>query len=141
MGLADRPISADGLREVQAALKAGDGESQKQLRVVLNDAAEVVAGGARRLVASRSGRARGSVRSTSSQREARVSGGGARAKHYGWLDFGGTRIGRGGGKATRPFLKDGRYIYATYNRRRPWVLERLGKGLDELIERTGLRDG
>lgn len=138
MGFADRPISVAGLRDFQAVLKAADGESQKQLRLVLNDAADVVAGGARRLVPSRSGRARGSVRSTSSQREARVSGGGARAKYYGWLDFGGTRIGRGGGKAARPFLRDGRYVYATYNRRRPWVLERLGKGLEDLIRRTGM---
>lgn len=141
MGIADRPVAVHGLRELQAALKAADGESQKQLRLVLNDAAEVVAGGARRLVPARTGRARGSVRSTSSQREARVSGGGARAKYYGWMDFGGTRLGRGGGKATRPFLKDGRYIYATYNRRRPWVMERLGKGLADLIDRAGLGDG
>lgn len=138
MSFADRPIEIDGLREVQAALKAGDGESQKQLRVVLNDAAEVVVGGARGLVARRSGRARASLRAQSSQREARVVGGGGRAKHYPWLDFGGNRRGRGGGIARRPFLRDGRYIYATYNRRRPWILDRLAKGLEALIERTGL---
>lgn len=139
MGFADQPVSVDGLRDLQAALKAGDGESQKQLRLVLNDSAEVVAGGARRLVPTRSGRARGSVRSTSSQREARVSGGGARAKHYGWLDFGGS-VGRRR-SVHRPFIREGRYIYATYGRRRAWVLERLATGLGDLIERTGLRDG
>lgn len=140
MGFADNPIKVDGARELQAALKDLDGEAQKQLRLVFNDAAEVVAGGARRLVPSRSGRARGSIRATSSQRAAKVTGGSARIRYYGWLDFGGDRVGRGGGVAGRPFLKDGRYIYATYNRRRPWVLERLGKGLEDLIKRTGLGD-
>lgn len=138
MGLADRPITVAGLRELQARLKAGDGEAQKQLRLVNNDAADVIVAGARGLVPRRSGRARGSVRSTSSQREARVSGGGARAKHYGWLDFGGPRRGRGGGIARRPFRKDGRYIYATFNRRRPWIMARLAKGLEALIKRSGL---
>ena len=138
MGFADDPISVRGLRELQAALKAGDGESQKQLRVVMNDAAEVVAGGARSLVPSRSGRARGSVRAASSQREARVFGGGARVPYYGWLDFGG-RTGRGR-SVRRSFRKDGRYIYPTYERRRRWVYARLAKGLEELIRRTGLGD-
>lgn len=135
MGLAKDPIRATGLRELQAALKAADGQTQKQLRVVLNDAADVVTSGARQLVPTRSGRARGSVRSTSSQREARVTGGGGRAKHYAWLDFGG-RVGRKHA-VSRPFLADGRYIYATYNRRRPWVLRRLQDGLAALVKQMG----
>lgn len=137
MGLADDPIKIVGLRDLQAALKATDGQAQKQLRVVLNDAADVIATGAQRLVPrGPSGRARGSLRATSGQREAKVSGGGSRAPYYAWLDFGGA-VGRAHA-VRRPFLRQGRYIFATYARRRPWVLKQLADGLDRLIERAGL---
>ena len=136
MPFADRPITVAGLRDVQAALKQVDGQSQKQLRVVLNDAAQVVVSGTRGAMPSRSGRARGSVRALSSQREARVAGGGGRASYYGWLDFGGS-VGRRR-SVKRRFIRDGRYMYATFNRRRAWILDRLGKGLEALIRSTGL---
>jgi len=63
-------------------------------------------------VPRRSGRARGSVRSRSTQTFARITGGGAKAPHYPWLDFGG-RVGRRG-SIQRPFLTEGRYIYRSY---------------------------
>lgn len=130
------PIKIEGLRDFQAALKRMDGESQKQLRLVLNDSADVVTSGARRMVASRSGKARGSIKSASSQREVRIKGGGAKAPYYPWLDFGG-RVGRSN-SIKRPFLKDGRYIYATFNARRSWFLERLEKGLSEMVRASGM---
>ena len=138
MGFADDPISVVGLRELQAALKAVDGEAQKELRVIGNDAAEVIVSGAQRLVPRRSGRARGSIRAQSSQREVRISAGGGRARHYAWLDFGGDRAGRGGGIASRPFLRKGRYLYVTYDRRKGALRERLVKGLTAVAERAGL---
>lgn len=130
------PIRIDGLRELQRSLKDIDGESQKALRLVNNDAADIVVGGARRLVRSKSGKARGSIRARSSQREARVSGGGGRAPYYPWLDFGGA-VGRARA-IRRPFLKDGRYIYATYGARRTWILDRLEEGLIDLAKGAGL---
>lgn len=133
----DDPIKITGLREFQRQLKDIDGESQKALRRVNNDAADVVVAGARRLVpVGPNRRARGSIRAQSSQREARVTGGGARAPYYPWLDFGGA-VGRGR-SIRRPFLKDGRYIYATYSARRRWILVRLEEGLTELAKGAGL---
>jgi hypothetical protein len=137
MGFAREPISVSGLREAQAALKATDGEAQKELRLVNNEAAELIVSGAQRLVPRRSGRARGSIRAQSGQREVRITAGGGRAPYYAWLDFGGA-TGRGGG-ARRPFLRDGRYLYPTYRRRRPALAERLEKGLVALCERAGLK--
>lgn len=99
------PIRVEGLRELQAALKAFDGESQKALRVALNNAVEGIASDARRRVPTRSGKARASIRATSSQREARVSAGKKAVPYYGWLDYGGkTGIGR---SIDRPFRKAG----------------------------------
>lgn len=136
MGLADNPIRVKGLRDFQAALKQMDGESQKMLRLVLNDAAEVVATGARRLVPRSSGRAAASLKVASSQREAKVKGGGARASYYPWLDFGG-RVGVNK-SVHRPFLRQGRFIFPTYSARRAWVLQRLERGLVKLAEDAGL---
>ena len=31
--------------------------------------------------------------------------------YAGWIEFGGTRLGRGGGVAERPYLPQGRYLY------------------------------
>lgn len=139
MGLADDPIRVAGLRELQAALKAVDGEAQKELRVIGNDAADLIVSGTQRLVPRRSGRARGSIRATSSQREVRISAGGARAKHYAWLDFGGS-VGRGG-SVKRPFIRKGRYLYPTYDRRKGALHARLVKGLVAVAERAGMEVG
>lgn len=143
MGFADKPIRVEGLKDLQRSLKDLDGESQKQLRLVLNDAAEVVASGARRLVPSVSGRARKSIRASSSQRAAVVKAGGAKAKYYGFLDFGGTVgkghvSGKGGGAIKRTQIKEGRYLYPTFSRRRTWIYDRLAKGLEEAIQNSGL---
>jgi hypothetical protein len=133
---ADQPIRVDGMRELQAALKAVDGEAQKELRVVGNEVAELIVSGAQRLVARRSGRARGSIRAQSGQREVRISAGGGRAPYYAWLDFGGN-VGRKG-SVGRAFLRDGRYLYPTYQRRRAELVTRLERGLAALVARAGL---
>jgi hypothetical protein len=130
------PIRVEGLRELQAALKAADGESQKQLRVIGNDAAEVIVAGAQRLVPRRSGRARGSIKARSGQREVRIVAGGGRAPYYAWLDFGGS-VGRGG-SVSRPFLRTGRYLYPTYRRRRGALVTELEKGLRKIVDAAGM---
>ena len=129
-------VQVKGLVEFQRALKQLDGESQKQLRLVFNDAAELVAGRASRLVPVNSGKARRSVRALSTQREGRVAGGSGRVPYYPWLDFGGS-VGRKR-SVRRKFLRDGRYIYASYNRLRPQVIERLEEGMTRLIKEAGL---
>lgn len=129
------PIRIEGLRDVQAALKAADGESQKQLRAVLNGAADGIVSTARGLVPRRSGRAAASLKASSSQREVRIKGGSARVPYYPWLDFGG-RVGRNN-SVSRPFMKSGRFIYAAYNRRKPSFLEALQDGLVKLARDAG----
>lgn len=142
MAIAPGAVHIEGLRELQAALRKMDGNSQKQLRVVLNNVVELVATTARSRVPHRSGRAAGSIKPQSSQREARVVAGGG-VPYYFWLDFGGT-VGRGKrGAGTGPIRranvgKDGRYLYAAYRDRRATVREELSKGLQELITSSGL---
>jgi hypothetical protein len=130
------PVRIEGIRELQRALKAMDGESQKALRVVFNSAAELVAEGAQRKVPRRSGRARASIRVGSSQREARVKAGNARkAPYYPWLDFGGA-VGKGR-SVVRPFAKSGRYIYPSYSERRDEILAKLHDELVAMVRGVG----
>lgn len=130
------PIRMGGIRELQKALKEIDGEAQKELRLVWNAAAEMVAAEARSRMPSKSGKARASVKVASSQREARVKIGAARAPYAPWLDFGG-KVGREG-SITRPFLKDGRYVYPAYYSLKDDIQKLLEKKIQELCEKHGL---
>jgi len=130
------PVKIEGLREFQASLRRMDRGLPKQIRVVLNDAVNVVVDGARPKIPRRSGRAAASLRAQSSQREARVVAGGAKAPYYAWLDFGG-RVGRAK-SVRRPFLKDGRFIYPTYRDRRAEFTRMMEAGLKDLVTSSGL---
>lgn len=130
------PIRVKGLRDLQAALKALDGESQKAIRVALNNAVELIAVDARRKVPYQSGAVRASIKAQSSQREARVAAGGRRAPHYPWLDYGGAvGIGR---SVKRPFRKEGRYLYPAYHRNRDDMLDMVSAELARVAEAAGL---
>lgn len=132
------PIKIRGLRDFQAGLKTMDGESQKKLRVTMNEVAETIAAGTRRRVPTRTGRAKGTVKVASSQREARVKAGGAKAPYYPWLDFGGVTT-RG---ASRPYIKDkGRYLYVTYGVSRAGIQAALEKALTDLATESGFTVG
>lgn len=131
------PIKIKGVREFQKALKDMDGETQKQLRVVFNSVAETIASATRRKVPSGpSGKAKGSVKVASSQREAKVKAGGNKAPYYPWLDFGG-KTGRNK-SIKRRFLTDGRYMYPTYRANRDSIQKALEKGLVDLARNAGL---
>lgn len=130
------PIKVKGLREFQAALKRVDEELPRRLRLILNDAIEVVAEDTRRRVPSKSGRAKASVKTQSSQREARLKAGGAKVQYFPWLDYGGN-VGRNR-SVKRPFKKEGRYVFPAYRRNRDDVLEMLDKGIGMLIEESGM---
>lgn len=136
MSRAVDPIKIVGLRDFQAALKQMDGESQKQLRVVLNQASDVVARGASRRVPRKTGRAAASLRAQSSQREARVVGGSRKVPYYGWLDFGG-RIGRDKSQR-RPFVQSGRFMYPAYSANRDSINRALQESLVALARGAGL---
>ncbi len=142
------PIRVSGLREVQKALKELDGESQKELRLTLNEAAGIVVRVAQRRTPVLTGAARSSIRATSGQRESRVSAGGRKAPYFPWLDYGGT-TGRGhagksgnagfsAGSVKRPFLKGGRYIYPAYSDQYANIRRLLDKRLNALLQSKGI---
>lgn len=143
-----QPIRIAGLRDMQKALKDLDGESQKELRLALNEAANVVVNVARRRVPVVTGAARASIRASSGQRSASVSAGGRKAPYFPWLDYGGTvgrgRSGKAGtvgakeGNVKRPFIKSGRYIYPAYSAQHDNVMRLLDKRIRSLVESKGL---
>lgn len=131
------PITIRGLRDFQAALREMDGQSQKKLRLALNAAADLVAQRAQRKVPRKSGTAKGSVKAISSQREARVQGGGNRAPYYPWLDFGGEGR-RPGRPPARRFIKEGRFIYPAFSAEFDEVMAELENQLVDLARDAGL---
>jgi hypothetical protein len=130
------PIHVEGLREFSQGLKRLDGDMPKVLRLGLNSVADVVVDVARPRVASRSGRARGSVRAKSTRTAVRIAGGGKRVPYYGWLDYGG-RVGRGKAQV-RPFKKQGRYLYPAYYATRDEIPRLLEDALVDVARQAGL---
>lgn len=134
------PIRINNLRELQKALKQADGESQKQLRVVFNQAADVVIGGARhRVPRGPSGAARASLKARSGQREAKAVGGGTKAPYYPWLDFGGQPGGAIGNRSRRRFVEGGRYLYPSWSANRKTILDALAESLTRVARDAGLQ--
>lgn len=138
------PIQIHGLREFQAALKAMDGETQKKLKVVLDQVAQAVVGGAsRRVPVGKTGLARKSLRAQSSQREAKVVGGSKKVPYYGFLDFGNKPGGGRGGVGRkdsnpRKFIERGRYMYPAFDANRDSIYKALQKSIVQLAEEAGL---
>lgn len=136
MALTVDPIKIDGLRDLQAGLRAADGESQKQIRLVLNDAADIVVGHARPLIARRTGKLAASLKAASGQRDATVKLGGARIPYAGWWEFGG-RVGRRR-SIVRRFVPAGRTVYPAVVSREPEITRVMVTGLDRLAAEAGL---
>jgi hypothetical protein len=130
-------IQVTGLREFQAALRAMDKDLPKQMRLALNEASGIVVDYAAPRMPSVTGRARASLKARSSQREARVALGSARARYAPWLDFGGEGK-RKGRPPARPFIKDGRYVYQGLKVKRAEITEVMQTALAELAKSSGL---
>ncbi len=130
-------IQVTGLREFQKALRDMDKDLPRQLRVALNEASGLVVGYAQPRFPRVSGRAAASLKARSSQREARVALGGARARYAPWLDFGGQGRVKGRPPA-RPFLKDGRYVYQGLRVKRDEITEVMSNALTRLARDAGL---
>lgn len=130
-------IRIDGLKEFQRALRDLDSNLPKVMRVVFNEASSVVIDWATPRVPRRTGRAVKSIKARSSQREARVGIGGARAPYMPWLDFGGEGRVKGRPPA-RPFIKKGRYLYAGLDATRDEVTKIMTDGLAQLATSAGL---
>lgn len=129
-------IGIVGLDEFRNRLRAVETSLPRALRLVFNESAEIVAGDARPRVARKTGRAASTVKLKSTQRYARVAGGGNKAPYYPWLDFGG-RVGRRK-TVRRTFIKDGRYIYAAYFANTARFREVMERGLRGLAESSGI---
>lgn len=132
------PIGVKGLDQFRKAVKQLDPEAAKSLRLVLNEAVAIVVDDAAPHMPRRTGKAARSLRGASTQGKARVKAGGRQAPYVPWLDFGGKRRGRGGGVATRPFYKQGRYVWKSFGNKRSEVLDRLTAGLVGAARASGL---
>ncbi|HEX6969406.1 MAG TPA: HK97 gp10 family phage protein [Micromonosporaceae bacterium] len=104
-------VKVEGLRELSRNLKKIGPDMPKALRLGLNKVADLVVQDAKPRVPTRTGRAAKTLRAASTRTASRIRAGGKRAPYYPWLDFGGTITRGGRGTISRPFYKDGRYIY------------------------------
>lgn len=132
-------IKVEGLREFSRGLRRMDNDLPKGLRLAGNAAAQLVVDTARPRVPvgpGRGGHARSSVKAASTRTAARVQGGGKRYPYYPWLDFGG-RVGRNR-SVRRPFLREGRYIWAAFADRRAQVQDVLQDELVKVARSAGL---
>lgn len=128
-------IQIRGLKEFNRGLRQVDRQAPKGLRLAGNKAADVIIQTALPRIPRRSGRAAGSVKAASTRTAARIQGGGSRAPYYPWLDFGG-RVGRNN-SVHRPFIREGRYIWAAFADRRPAVVETLHDELVKVAQSAG----
>lgn len=129
-------VAVHGLKEFQRDLKTVDKTLGVEVRKALNEVAEGVAKKVRAGVPHRTGRAAMSVKASSSQTAGRLSFGGTAAPYYPWLDFGG-RVGRGR-SVSRPFIKEGRYVYPTIKANRATIAREVEEALARVLERAGL---
>lgn len=129
-------LRVEGLKEFQRSLRAADRELPRQLRTGMNHVAEVVVTRAKAAVPNRTGSLQGSIRATSTQREGRVSMGGARVPYAGWMEFGGA-VGRNR-SIKRTKVRDGRYLYPSYRAVSGQVESRMEQLIGDLIRQVGM---
>lgn len=132
----DLQIKIEGLAEFRRALGKIEPESKKQIRIAFNSVADVLVEHTRPQIPRRTGAAAKSLRAKSTGTTARVSVGGARARYYPWLDFGG-RTGRNK-SVVRPFYTEGRYLYPTLRQIRPLIEQELKRSITAVAEGVGL---
>ena len=130
------PIKIDGLAAFTRNLKKLDSDLPKALRMAFNSCADVVVNDARAGIPTKSGKAKASVKARSTATASRVIGGSRRVPYYPWLDFGG-RVGKGR-SVSRPFLKEGRYIYNAYFDNRARYAELVEAALLDVARQAGI---
>lgn len=129
-------VRIEGLKEFRSSLRKLDSKAPKGLRLAGNKAAGIVVDTAQPTVPVLKGKAKASIRAASTQSAARVRGGGARVPYFGWLEFGG-RVGRSWA-VKRARIKEGRYIWPGYLRRREEVRNELRDALVRVAREAGL---
>lgn len=130
------PLRVEGLRELRAALRVIDSGNGPAMRKALNQASTVITDKTPPWMPTKTGRARRSVRATSSQTSAKVTEGGARAAYVPWLDFGGRRPLDQRGRLVR---RHGRFIYTTYGKHQDEITDNLNDALVELARNAGFQ--
>lgn len=131
------PIRIEGLAAFTRNLRKLDADLPKALRVAMNSAATVVVDWAQPRVPRRSGRAARSVKARSTRSAVRVAAGGNRVPYFPWLDFGGEGR-RPGRPARRPFIKQGRYLWAGYAANRDQVRAKTEAALLDAARSAGI---
>ncbi len=132
------PIKIEGLRELRKRLRKATGYAPIGLKVAGNKAAQIVVDEAKPRVPigpGKGGHARDSIKAASTQGAARVSAGGKKFPYYPWLDFGGT-VGPGK-RSRRPFLKEGRYIWAAFADKRDEIEQVLADEMANVASEAG----
>jgi hypothetical protein len=135
----DLKIEVGGLAQLSRALKAVDSGAPKQLRLGLNDAANLLVDRTKPKIPSLTGAARRSLVARSTRTSARVAVGGKKAPYFPWLDFGG-RGRKAGRPAQRPFIREGRYVYPTLREIRPQIEQLLQDSISTVIRNAGLKE-
>ncbi|MBB3099305.1 hypothetical protein FHR83_007011 [Actinoplanes campanulatus] len=132
-------IAVTGLAQLNRGLRAIDSEAPKQLRLALNEAAELLVTKTRPKIPAVTGAARSSLKARSTRTSARVAVGGKKAPYFPWLDFGGQ--GRVKGRpAPRAFINEGRYVYPTLAEIRPEIEQVLQDSISAVISGAGLEE-
>lgn len=129
-------IKIDGLAVFVRNLRKLDAELPKTLRVGFNTAAQLVVDYAKPRYPRRTGRAAGTIRTASTRSAVRVSEGGKRAVYAPWLDFGG-KVGRKR-SVSRPFIKEGRYLYAGLSAEREKIMQAVTDALLDAARAAGI---
>lgn len=148
-------VNIIGLSELRRALRKMDRESVRALNAGLKGAVQPLVPQIAATVPTSTGRARSSVRVTSSGGTVWLKGGGARVPYFGWLDFGGQLPGHrprrkkammwsgaqhpsaSAGGAYRTEIRSGRYIYPGAERHAEEATERTAIIFDGVARRAG----
>lgn len=123
-------VRITGIKELRRSLNQLDKELTKEFRGELKKIGADVATAARAEVPSKSGRARGSIRSGMSGNNGYVAGGKKAVPYYGWLDFGARQPKTGNPRSRGPWAgsgagpKGGRFIYRAIDRNRAEIKRR-----------------
>lgn len=130
------PLKIQGLADFQKALRAAEDGLQKELRVVFNEAADIIVGSGRPFIPRRTGALAATLRASSGQRDATVSLGKAKTPYAGFIEFGG-RVGPNQ-SVRRKFVPGGRSMYPAVKREEAKITGVMADGLNRLADKAGL---
>jgi hypothetical protein len=135
----DLKVEVGGLAQLSRALKAVDSDAPKQLRLGLNEAAQLLVDRTRPKIPELTGASRRSLVARSTRTSARVAVGGKKAPWFPWLDFGGKGK-KPGRPSARTFYREGRYVYPTLREIRPLIEKQLQDSITAVIRNAGLQE-